>query len=82
MLNAIIPRIVQGLTTEFLPISSNAHLRLVRLLLGTGNSGCRLHRDHPARHRARRHRAISGGPLAHHLALVPLLFGRILRKRS
>jgi undecaprenyl-diphosphatase len=35
MLNAIILGIVQGLT-EFLPISSSAHLRLVGLLIGTG----------------------------------------------
>jgi undecaprenyl-diphosphatase len=35
MLQAIILGIVQGLT-EFLPISSSAHLRLVGLLIGTG----------------------------------------------
>lgn len=35
MLNAIILGLVQGLT-EFLPVSSSAHLRIVGLLLGTG----------------------------------------------
>lgn len=35
LLNAIILGLVQGLT-EFLPISSSAHLRIVGLLLGTG----------------------------------------------
>jgi undecaprenyl-diphosphatase len=35
MLNALILGLVQGLT-EFLPISSSAHLRIVGLLLGTG----------------------------------------------
>jgi undecaprenyl-diphosphatase len=35
MINAIILGLVQGLT-EFLPVSSSAHLRIVGLLLGTG----------------------------------------------
>jgi hypothetical protein len=68
MLNAIILGIVQG-SHEFLPISSNAHLRLVGLLPAPAGPGCRLHRDHPARHRARRRSCnFWGGPLAHHLA--------------
>ena len=45
--------LVQGLT-EFLPISSSAHLRVVAELPAGTDPGRGVHRGHPARHRGRR----------------------------
>ena len=58
-LKAVVLGLIQGLT-EFLPISSSAHLRIFRRPLRLGRPRRRLHRGHPDRHRGRRARSTSG----------------------
>ena len=70
-LEAILLGILQGLT-EFLPISSSAHLAIFPQLFGTTGPRRLLHRGHPDRHRARGHLVLPQGHLAdrQHLAAV------------
>ena len=62
-LQAVVLGVIQGLT-EFLPISSSAHLRIFPELLRLGRPGRGVHRGDPDRHRARGAHLL----LARHLA--------------